>query len=115
MRLYKEAANKLVGKKVDRKRQMFGHYPIEIVKINGELYAKDANGGVEEIKLDEEYYLFQVYDGLLSEKVIEKCAFCTPEGYRIDFEVLDGPEIVRHTRIIIRKICRTYEYSMNIR
>lgn len=74
-----------------------------------------ANGGVEEIKLDEEYYLFQVYDSLLSEKVIEKCAFCTPEGYRIDFEVLDDPEIVRHTRIIIRKICRTYEYSMNIR
>ena len=44
MRLYKKNAEKLVGKKVDSKRRLFGYYPIEIIKINGELYAKDAVG-----------------------------------------------------------------------
>ena len=44
MRLYKKSAEKLVGKKVDSKRRLFGYYPIEIIKINGELYAKDAVG-----------------------------------------------------------------------
>ena len=42
MRLCKKNAEKLVGKKVDRNLRIFGYYPIEIVKINGELYAKDA-------------------------------------------------------------------------
>ena len=44
MRLCKKSAEKLVGKKVDSKRRLFGYYPIEIIKINGELYAKDAVG-----------------------------------------------------------------------
>ncbi len=62
MRLYKEAANKLVGKKVDRKRRMFGHYPIEIVKINGELYAKDANGVCSPIPENENDFNCYNYD-----------------------------------------------------
>lgn len=67
----------------------------------------EANGGVEEIKLDEEYYLFQVYDGFHAEDVINRRHFETQEGFRIEFEILDDPELVRHTRILIRNICQS--------
>lgn len=44
MRLYKGNAENLVGKKIDCKIRRFGYYPMEIIKINGELYVKDAVG-----------------------------------------------------------------------
>ena len=44
MRLYKGNAEKIVGKKIDRHRRMFGFYPMEVVKTNGQLYVIDAAG-----------------------------------------------------------------------
>lgn len=64
----------------------------------------EAYGGVEEIEWDKEYYLFQVYAGIHAEDVIERRNFETQEGFRVEFDVLDDPDIIRHTRIIIRSI-----------
>ena len=44
VRLYKQKAKNLVGKKIDRYRRLFGYYPMEIIEINGEYYVKDAVG-----------------------------------------------------------------------
>jgi hypothetical protein len=44
MRLYKGNAEKMVGKKIDRHRRMFGRYPMEVVETNGELYVIDTDG-----------------------------------------------------------------------
>lgn len=44
MRLYKGNAEKIVGKKIDRYKRMFGCYPMEVVKTNGELYVIDSAG-----------------------------------------------------------------------
>lgn len=62
MRLYKKSAEKLVGKRVDRKRRIFGYYPIEIIKLNGELYAKDANGVCSLIPESEDDFNCYNYD-----------------------------------------------------
>ena len=44
MKLYQENAKELVGKQIDRRRRMFGYYPMTVLENNGELYVKDANG-----------------------------------------------------------------------
>lgn len=44
MRLYQENAKKLVGKKIDCHRRMFGHFPMTIIEIGGKLFTKDAHG-----------------------------------------------------------------------
>ena len=62
MRLCRKNAEKLVGKKVDRERRLFGCYPIEIVKIKGELYAKDAIGVCSPIPENEDDFNCYVYD-----------------------------------------------------
>lgn len=62
MRLCKKNAEKLVGKKVDRKCRIFGYYPIDIVKINGELYSKDANGACSPIPESENDFNCYNYD-----------------------------------------------------
>ena len=44
MKLYQGNAKDLVGKKVDCHHRRFGYYPMEVIKINGELYVRDAVG-----------------------------------------------------------------------
>lgn len=66
MRLCKKNAEKLVGKKVDRRRRIFGYYPIEIIKINGELYAKDAAGVCSPIPESENDFNCYNYDFVIN-------------------------------------------------
>lgn len=44
MRLYKETAKQLIGKRIDCYHRMFGYYPMTVVERNGELYVRDAIG-----------------------------------------------------------------------
>lgn len=44
MKLYKENAKQLIGKKIDCKVRRFGYYPMTVKEFNGELYVTDAVG-----------------------------------------------------------------------
>lgn len=45
MRLYAGNAHKYLGKKIDRKKRMFGYYPMEVKQFSdGRYYVKDAAG-----------------------------------------------------------------------
>ena len=45
MRLYSGNAHEFLGKKIDRKRRLFGYYPMEVKQFpDGKYYVKDAVG-----------------------------------------------------------------------
>lgn len=62
MKLYKEKAKELIGKKIDCKVRRFGYYPMEIKEIDGELYLKDTNGVCMKIPEKEDDFNCHVYD-----------------------------------------------------
>lgn len=64
----------------------------------------DVSGGVETIKKDESYYLFQIYDGFQYEEVLKKGYFDTPEGYHVEIGVMDDPKFIRHARVMVLDI-----------
>ena len=63
-----------------------------------------AVGGADTIKVDEEYYFSQIYDGFENEKVVEQGELITNQGFRIKFKVLNDPAYLRHTLCRIEKI-----------
>ena len=45
MRLYAGNAHQYLGKKIDRKKRIFGYYPMEVKQFpDGKYYVKDAVG-----------------------------------------------------------------------
>lgn len=65
-----------------------------------------AYNGVETIELDEEYYFFQIFNGITAEgeEAIKNGYFVTKEGFRVEFKALDEPMVLSHTRVRIENI-----------
>lgn len=70
MKLYKENARKLVGKKIDCYRRLLGYYPMTVVEINGELYVRDAIGVCMPIPEKETDFNCQRFDFVIEEQEV---------------------------------------------
>lgn len=68
MKLYKENAKNLVGRRIDRHHRMFGCYPMTVIELNGELYTKDACGVCSPIPERETDFNCVSFDFVLGEK-----------------------------------------------
>ena len=62
MRLYKQKAKNLVGKKIDCYHRRFGYYPMEVIERNGEYFVKDAVGVCMRIPENESDFNCPEYD-----------------------------------------------------